>query len=201
MSLHHVISLKLALAGTALVTAGAAAVFGSVGGKHAAPRASEPALTATWARAPIVPAGDPELATDWVPTTDGHLRLRFSYHRAESGCAGPCERFQLMVEFTEPGVGDEGSGRWLAMVHASCVTFGAGESTDRVCEGGYPLAGRDRRGTDYVLLPLYASREQLVRMAADDPAFDLGGSRFRLTPAATEALRHFLGTAGRALPR
>jgi len=200
--LHHIISYKLAAASAALLTVGAAAMFGSMKeGQHAAV-AHLRALPPAWARAPIVPAGEPDRATDWEPTTDGRFRVLFTYHRADDGCAGPCELYGMTIRFTEASAAAEPSERWVAVVHAGCATLTVDDARQELCEARDLMAGRDRHGNDYVLLPLYTTREQLVSMFLSRSAsLDLGGFAFQLSPSARTALRDFIGSAGRQVAR
>ncbi len=200
--LHHVISYKLAAATAALMTVGAAAVVGSMKDMPRAAAAHAAALAPSWARAPIVPAGEPDLSTEWEATTDSRFRVLFTYHRADTGCSGPCEVFGLVLWFAEPSHGADPSARWLTVVHAGCATLTEEAGREDLCEARDMMAGRDRHGNDYVLLPLYATRGQLAGMLlSPTTSLELGGFRFSLSPAARSALRTFIGSAGRAVPR
>lgn len=202
--LHHVISFKLAAAGAALMTVGAAAVFGSMTQpRPSAAPARLPALAPAWARAPVVPAGEPDRVTDWAATTDARFRVLFTYHRSDDGCAGPCQLYGLSVWFTEASGGAaEASERWLNVVHAGCATLTVDGRREELCEARDLMAGRDRRGNDYVMLPLFTTREQLVSILLSRKAtLEVGGFVFELTPAARQTLRAFIGAAGREVPR
>ncbi len=200
--LHQFISSKLAAAGAALLTVGAAAVFGSMRESQVAAVAHAPPMPPAWAREPTVPAGEPDLATDWQTTTDSRFRVLFTYHRADGGCAGPCEVYGLLVWFAEPGVGSDPSQRWLTVVHAGCATLALDNGQEELCEARDMMAGRDRRGNDYVMLPLYTTRAQLTSMLLSRRmSLNLGGFSFQLSPAARQSLRRFIGSAGRAVPR
>lgn len=201
--LHHVLSIRLVAAGAAVLTAGAAALFGSFAGNPRSPSAAMTVAGPSWARPPVVPAGDADLSTDWEATTDPNTSVLFSYHRSDSGCGGPCEHFGVAVHFAEPSRGGaQPSGRWQAVADANCASLIADGASDDLCADGYPMAGRDRHGNDYVLLQMYAKRGQLVRMLTSRKvAFRVGSLAFGLSPAADSALRAFIGTAGRGMPQ
>lgn len=201
--LHHVLSMRLIVAGAAVCAAGGAAAFKAITGQ--AP-ASAPAMMVAgpaWARPPVVPAGDADLSTEWVPTTSSKVSVLFSYHRTGSGCAGPCERFGLALHFVEPAsLAAPPSALWQQISAADCAFFLLDGTPDQVCAGGYPMSGRDQRGNDYVLLQMYATRAQLARMVdARTLSFRLARVSFDLSPSARVALRDFLGSAGRGTPQ
>ncbi len=153
--------------------------------------------------APVVPGGAPDLATGWLGTTHAHLAVLFSYHREEAGCAGRCEQYGLWLRYEAPSGGaPQPSAEWRQISQAECADFWVDGGQDLTCVSAGGLAGRDRRGNDYVLLQLYASRAQLERMlAAHTLVFQLGGVGFHLMPAGRDSLRSFLASAGRAASR
>lgn len=201
--LQHLISSKLAAAGAALLTVGAAAVFGSMKEAPHAALSQAAQLEPAWARAPLVPAGEPDRVSGWEATTDGRFRVLFTYHRSDDGCAGPCQLYGLSIWFTEPSGGaNEASRRWLNVVHAGCASLTVDGKREELCQSRDLMAGRDRRGNDYVMLPLFTTREQLVSiLLARQATLDLGGFAFELTPAARQGLRDFIGAAGREVAR
>ncbi len=201
--LQHFISYKLAAAGAALLTVGAAAVFGSRMDPPHAALSRAPQLEPAWARAPLVPAGEPDRVTGWEATTDGRFRVLFTYHRSDDGCAGPCQLYGMSIWFTEPSGGaTDASQRWLNVVHAGCATLTVDGKREELCQSRDLMAGRDRRGNDYVMLPLFTTREQLVSMLlAQKATLNLGGFVFDLSPAARQGLRTFIGAAGREVAR
>jgi len=153
--------------------------------------------------APVVPGG-PDAATAWLGTTHPHLSVLFSYHREEADCSGRCEQYGLWLRYEAPSGGAPApSADWQKISQAECVDFWVDRGQDLTCVSSGGMAGRDRRGNDYVLLPMYASRAQLERMLASRTlvAFQLGGVAFHLTAADRDSLRTFLASAGRAAPR
>ncbi len=153
--------------------------------------------------APVVPGGAPDAATSWLATTNAHLWLLFSYHREESDCPGRCEQYGFWLRYREPSGGAAApSSEWRQISQAECADFWVDGGQDVACMSSEGMAGRDRRGNDYVLLQLYASRAQLERMlTARTLVFQLGGVGFHLPPAGRDSLRSFLAAAGRAPAR
>ncbi len=160
-------------------------------------------LAAPLPAAPVVPGGAPDAATSWLATTDAHLSVLFSYHREETDCAGRCEQYGLWLRYREPSGGAAAPSReWRRISQAECADFWLDSGQDLACVSSGGMAGRDRRGNDYVLLQLYASRAQLERMLGSRTlVFQLGGVGFQLPATGREALRTFLASAGRGAAR
>ncbi len=209
MRAARVLRARVVVTGVVLLAAGAG------GGGRLVGQAPEPvratarltpavgALRSGVPAAPEVPAGAADASTSWLATSDAHLRVLFSYHREELDCPGRCEQYGWWLRFQEPSGGAAAPSRdWRQLTQAECADFWADGAQDVACLRSEEMAGRDRRGNDYVLLQLYASRAQLERMLASRTlVFQLGGVGFHLTGAGRDSLRGFLTMAGHAAAR
>ena len=200
---------RAALAGGVLLTAGAGAGRRVAAQTAAAP--GRPVVRVDHAGrrlsalppAPAVPPGAADVATAWLATTYPQLSVLFSYHREEVGCPARCEQYGLWLHYEAPSGGAaKASPAWQQISQAECADFWADGGKDLTCVSSVGMAGRDRRGNDYVLRQMYASRDQLQRMLGSRTlVFALGGVTFHLVPAGRDSLRRFLALAGRVAGR
>jgi hypothetical protein len=160
-------------------------------------RAQERASRVARTIAPAPPSTAEEPATAWLPTTDRNLTVLFSLSRDEEGCVVSCERYKFWLRYAEPAVGPSPTAHWVDASHTSCVDYWVDGRPDVACSTFGEMAGRDRRGKDYVLLQLYSSRAQLDRMRRSRALiFQFGDHTFHLTAAGRSALERFLAEAG-----
>lgn len=199
----YVLTRKVVILAAGLLLAVTAGFLARMSGRHPAQVvvSAVPPLEAAPPPA-VVPAGEPEQASDWVATGDGRVAVLFSYHREPEGCGGPCENYAMTLRFQEKARGAEPSWDWHQVAVASCERFRADGVPEDICVRGDPLAGRDRHGNDYALAPFSVTREQLVRMfGAKTVVLQVGALRLPLSRDVHGVLRQFLGSAGRSVPR
>ena len=210
MATAHLLLLRSALAGWLVcggVTGGAGARLSAQGGERAATVVARVdhagrRLPPGGAPAVLVPGADPRSATEWLATTHRFVAVLFSYERVEEECPARCDLYRLWVRYTSPGGVGAPSPEWRRVAESDCADFWADGARDFACATSTTMAGRDRRGNDYVLLQLYASRAQFERMLRSRAlSFRVGGVGFALAPQARQALREFLVSAGPAVPR
>ncbi len=156
----------------------------------AGPPAERPA-----AAAPGEESAEP--ATPWLPTTDPRLRVMFSFHREFEDCLGSCDRYTMWLRYAEPSSGHAPSPTWQVAAQTSCVDYWVDGRPEIACASFGQMAGRDRHGTDFVLLQMRASREQIDRMRrAGALMFQFGTQPFHLRADGRTALERFLAEAG-----
>ena len=138
--------------------------------------------------------GDP--ATAWLATTDPRLRVLFSFHR-EVECSSFCDRYVIWLRYAEPSSGAAASVTWQVASQTSCMDYWVDGRPEVACASFGQMAGRDRHGTDYVLLQMRASREQIDRMRkAGALMFQFGTQSFHLRADGRGALDRFLAESG-----
>jgi hypothetical protein len=154
-----------------------------------------PAATpAAVADASAASGGEP--ATAWLATTDPRLRVLFSFHR-EIECSAYCDRYVIWLRYAEASSGTSASVTWQVASQTSCLDYWVDGRPEVACASFGQMAGRDRHGTDYVLLQMRATREQIDRMRkAGALMFQFGTQSFHLRADGRGALDRFLAESG-----
>lgn len=148
------------------------------------------------ARAAAEP-GVAEPATPWLTTTDPRLRVLFSFHREDEDCSSQCDRYTMWLRYSEPSSGRAPSSTWQVASQTSCMDFWVDGRPEIACASFGQMAGRDRHGTDFVLLQMRASREQIDRMRRGRALmFQFGTQSFHLKGDGRTALERFLAESG-----
>jgi hypothetical protein len=123
-------------------------------------------------------------------TTHPSLSLVFEYAGSPPACTDHCEHYRLWLTFRGlPVVGAPEATDWRRVADSSCMDVRTNKGASFMCALTGAMSGRDRAGTDYVLLRLRATREQIAVVATDPAAkFVIGGVEFQLGQESRAAL-------------
>jgi hypothetical protein len=130
------------------------------------------------------------LTTAQLATTHSSLSVLFEYDGPGQTCGGTCGRYRLYVTFRgRAALAQAEAADWRRVAESGCMDVHVQQANDFMCAHTRRLAGRDKSGTDYVLLRFGTNRAQLAAIAADPTTkFNLGGVEFRLSQDTRSAL-------------
>jgi hypothetical protein len=128
------------------------------------------------------PGQDTLRNTARLNTTHPSLSLMFEHAGSTTPCAEPCPQYRVWLTFR--GHADAAALEatdWRRIADTSCLDLKTKAGSSFLCVITRPVAGRDRTGSDYVLMRFRATLEQIATIAGDPAAkFAIGGVEFQL---------------------
>lgn len=133
-------------------------------------------------------------ATAQLATTHASLSVLFEYDGPSQPCGGTCGRYRIYVTFRgRPANPVSEASDWRRVAETGCMDVRVKRVPGFMCAHTRRMAGRDRSGTDYVLLRFGTTRDQLAAIATDPSArFSLGGVEFQLSHETRSELNSWL---------